>query len=154
MVPKPDEVGLIGDVTIPTKCPSSGGGLISTLRDYLNFCNCLMNNGQYDGKRLLSRKTLAWMTSDHIPERLKPLKIGDWDMDSGFGLGFRVVTSLGSARSLTSVGEYGWAGAANTYFWIDPAEEFIGLMMTQYMPIEPYPVQERFKNLAYQAIAD
>ena len=60
----------------------------------------------------------------------------------------------GQAQTLGSVGEYGWAGAAGTYFWIDPAEEFIGLMMTQYMPIEPYPAQERFKILAYQAIAD
>lgn len=151
---KPNEVGLIGDVTVPTKCPSSGGGLVSTLSDYLSFCDCLINKGRYEGGRLLSRKTLAWMTSDHIPTQLKPIKIGPWTLDHGFGLGFRVATSLGEARSLTSLGEYGWAGAAQTYFWIDPAEEFIGLMMTQYMPIEDYPVQERFKNLAYQAIAD
>ena len=151
---KPDEVGLIGDVTIPTQCPSGGGGLISTLGDYLNFCNCLLKNGQYEGGRLLGRKTLEWMTSDHISRQLRPLKIGAWELDVGFGLGFRVATSLGEARSLTSAGEYGWAGAAQTYFWIDPAEEFIGLMMTQHMPIDPYPVQERFKNLAYQAIVD
>lgn len=154
MIPKPDEVALIGDVTVPTKCPSSGGGLVSTLRDYLNLCNCLINNGLHEGKRFLGRKTLEWMTSDHIQGQLKPLKLGAWELDFGFGLGFRVVTSLGEAKSLTSIGEYGWAGAAQTYFWIDPAEEIIGLMMTQYMPFEPYPVQERFKNLAYQAIAD
>ena len=151
---KPNDVGLIGDVTVPTKCPSSGAGLVSTLRDYLSFCNCLINNGRYEGGHLLSRKTLAWMTSDHIPAQLKPLKLGLWTLDHGVGLGFRVTTSLGEARALTSTGEYGWAGAAQTYFWIDPAEEFIGLMMTQYMPIEPYPAQERFKILAYQAIAD
>lgn len=151
---KPDEVGLIGDVTVPTTCPSSGGGLVSTLSDYLSFCNCLIHNGQYEGGRLLSRKTLAWMTSDHTPAQLKPLKLGLWTLDHGFGLGFRVATSLGEARSLISLGEYGWAGAAQTYFWIDPSEEFIGLMMTQYMPVEPYPAQERFMNLAYQAIAD
>jgi CubicO group peptidase (beta-lactamase class C family) len=150
----PNDVDLIGDVTIPTKCPSSGAGLVSTLRDYLNFCNCLIKNGQFQGERLFSRKTLAWMTSNHIPAQLKPLKLGPWALDYGFGLGFRVTTSLGEARALTSKGEYGWAGAANTYFWIDPAEEFIGLFMTQYMPIEPYPAQERFKILAYQAIAD
>jgi CubicO group peptidase (beta-lactamase class C family) len=151
---KPDEVGLIGDITIPTTCPSSGGGLVSTLSDYLSFCNCLIHNGQHEGGRLLSRKTLAWMTSDHTPAQLKPLKLGLWTLDHGFGLGFRVATSLGEARSLISLGEYGWAGAAQTYFWIDPSEEFIGLMMTQYMPVEPYPAQERFMNLAYQAIAD
>ena len=154
MIPKPDEVAFIGDVTVPTKCPSGGGGLISTLGDYLNFCNCLINNGQYEGGRLLGRKTVEWMTSDHIPRQLKPLKLGVWEPDFSFGLGFRVVTSLGEAKSLTSSDEYGWVGAAQTYFWIDPAEEFIGLMMTQYMPIAPYPAQERFKTLAYQAIAD
>ncbi|MCB0053632.1 MAG: beta-lactamase family protein, partial [Caldilinea sp.] len=151
---RPDEVVLIRDVTVPTTCPSGGGGLISTLGDYLAFCTCLINGGSYPGGQLLSRKTLAWMTADHIPAHLKPLKMGAEPLDFGFGLGFRVATSLGEARSLTSAGEYGWAGVANTYFWIDPAEEMIGIMMTQHMPLEPYPVQERFRTLAYQAITD
>ncbi len=151
---KPNEVGLIGDVTAPTKCPSGGGGLISTLRDYLSFCECLINQCRYEGGRLLSRKTLDWMTADHIPAQLKPIKIGPKTLDHGFGLGFRVTSALGEARALTSVGEYGWSGAAQTYFWIDPAEDFIGLMMTQHMPFEDYPVQERFRNLSYQAIDD
>lgn len=153
-IAKPDEVLLVGDVTVPTQCPSGGGGLVSTLSDYLHFCNCLINNGAYGGERLLGRKTLEWMTADHVPSHLKPIKIGADTLDFGFGLGFRAVSSLGAAKSLTSVGEYGWAGAAQTYFWIDPTEALIGLMMTQYMPIEPYPVQERFKTLAYQAIVD
>jgi CubicO group peptidase (beta-lactamase class C family) len=151
---KPDEVWLVGDVTVPANCPSGGAGLVSTLRDYLAFCNSLIHYGQYEGGRLLGRKTLAWMTANHIPPQLMPLKFGDWATDHGYGFGFRVTTSLGEARALTSAGEYGWAGAANTYFWIDPAEEFIGLFMTQYLPTEPYPVVERFKNLAYQAIVD
>ena len=151
---QPDEVGLLRDVTVPTQCPSGGGGLISTLGDYFAFCHCLINRGRYAGGRLLGPRTVEWMTADHIPAHLKPLKMGAEHLDFGFGLGFKVATSLGEARSLTSVGAYGWGGAAKTDFWIDPAEEMIGLMMTQYMPIEPYPVQERFKNLAYQAIAD
>ena len=150
----PEHVFGIGDVTTPTDCPSGGGGLTSTLSDYLKFCNCLLNNGAYDGTRLISRKTLAWMTANHIPETMLPLAIGLQELDYGFGLGFRVTTDLGRARRLTSVGEYGWAGAANTYFWIDPSEDFIGLMMTQHLPIEEYPVVERFRNLAYQAIVD
>ena len=151
-ISKPSDVGLIGDVTIPTNGPSGGAGLISTLSDYLNFCNCLLDNGQYQGGRLIGRKTLEWMTSNHIPEKMMPLNIGPFPLDSGFGLGFRVTRSLGEARSLKSAGEYGWAGAAQTLFWIDPSEEFIGLFMTQHMPVEPYPVTERFQNLAYQAI--
>jgi CubicO group peptidase (beta-lactamase class C family) len=65
-----------------------------------------------------------------------------------------VATDLGKSRALTSVGEFGWGGVAKTYFWIDPAEELIGLMMTQHLPIEVYPVQQIFRNLTYQAIAD
>lgn len=150
----PEYVFGIGDVTTPTDCPSGGGGLTSTLADYLRFCNCLLNNGAYDDTRLISRKTLAWMTANHIPDTMLPLAIGLQELDYGFGLGFRVTTDLGKARKLASVGEYGWSGAANTYFWIDPSEDFIGLMMTQHLPIEEYPVVERFRNLAYQAIVD
>ncbi len=148
----PREVYGIGDVTTPTACPSGGGGLVSTLPDYLRFCECLLHRGVYDGGQLLSPKTLDWMTANHIPPALMPLKMGLDVLDHGFGLGFRVAIDLGQARQLTSVGEYGWGGAANTYFWIDPAEEFIGLMMTQHLPVGPYPVVDRFRNLAYQAI--
>jgi CubicO group peptidase (beta-lactamase class C family) len=149
----PSEVFWVGDVTQPTRMSSGGGGLVSTLADYLKFCACLLNKGVYEGGRLLSHKTLDWMTANHTPT-LMPLKIGLDVLDHGFGLGFSVRTNLGQARNLSSVGEYGWFGAAQTYFWIDPAEDFIGLMMTQHMPIAPYPVQDRFRNLAYQAIVD
>jgi CubicO group peptidase (beta-lactamase class C family) len=155
--PKPfpsEGVFFIGDVTKPTRCPFGGAGLVSTLSDYLAFCNCLLSNGAYDGGRLLSRKTVAWMTANHIPDRLLPLTFGPDELHHGFGLGFGVVTHLGGARYLTSTGEYGWGGAAQTCFWIDPAEELIGLMMTQHLPAAPYPVIERFRNLAYQAISD
>jgi len=150
----PAETGLIGDVTKPTVAPYGGAGLVSTLADYLAFCNCLLNKGSYDGGRLLSRKTIDWMTANHIPDSLMPLTLGFDQMDHGFGLGFRVTTHLGQVRKLSSVGEFGWGGAANTYFWVDPAEDFIGLMMTQLMPTAPYPAADLFRNLAYQAIID
>jgi CubicO group peptidase (beta-lactamase class C family) len=150
----PDDVELIGDVTVPTNCPSGGAGLVSTLGDYLNFCNCLINNGQYEGGRLLSRKTLAWMTANHMPREFMPLSLSPHLRNFGFGLGFRVTMSLGEARYLTSVGEYGWGGAAQTHFWIDPAEEFIGLMMSQHMSNVRDRVTQQFQDLAYQAIVD
>lgn len=150
----PDAVFGIGDITRPTLSPAGGGGLASTLADYLKFCNCLLNQGIYEGGRLISRKTLDWMTANHMSDALMPIKLGMDVLDHGFGLGFRVAHNLGQRRALSSVGEYGWSGAAQTYFWIDPAEAFIGLMMTQYLPMMPYPVTERFRNLAYQAIAD
>lgn len=150
----PTEVMGIADITRPTLSPAGGGGLASTLADYLKFCDCLLANGKYEGGRLISRKTLELMTAHHIPDKLMPIFLGAGERDHGFGLGFRVTTDLGKRRRLSSVGEYGWGGAANTYFWIDPAEEMIGLFMTQHMPLSPYPVAERFRNLAYQAIAD
>jgi CubicO group peptidase (beta-lactamase class C family) len=150
----PEDVGLIRDVTLPTHCPSGGGGLISTLADYLSFCECLLHGGKYEGGRLLSRKTIEWMTANHIPDALMPMKAGLDTIDHGFGLGFRVTTSLGMKRRLSSVGEYGWGGAAKTYFLIDPAEALVLVMMTQHMPVEIYPMQEMFTNLAYQAIDD
>jgi CubicO group peptidase (beta-lactamase class C family) len=149
-----EQAPMIGDVTMPTLCPSGGSGLTSTLGDYLRFCDCLLHTTSYEGGQLLSRKTLAWMTANHIPETMLPLKLGATEMDAGFGLGFRVATTLGRARNLTTPGEYGWAGLAKTYFWIDPAEELIGLFMTQYLPVQDYPVQDAFRNLAYQAIID
>lgn len=149
-----NDEGLIGDVTVPTNCPSGGAGLVSTLQDYLNFCNCLINNGQYEGYHLLSRKTLAWMASNHMPREFMPLALSPHLRNFGFGLGFRVTTSLGEARYLASVGEYGWGGAAQTHFWIDPAEDFIGLMMSQHMSNLRDYITQQFQDLAYQAIVD
>jgi len=150
----PNEVPGIGDVTTPTQCPVGGGGLVSTLADYLAFCNCLLNNGKSDGGRLLSRKTIEWMTANHLPDSMMPIYMGLDQRDHGFGLGFRVTMHTGQCLKLSSVGEYGWGGAANTYFWIDPAEDLIGLMMTQHMPKLPYTANDIFRNLAYQAIDD
>jgi CubicO group peptidase (beta-lactamase class C family) len=150
----PHEVTGIRDVTTPTNCPSGGGGLVSTLADYLAFCNCLLNEGKYEGGMLLGRKTLAWMTADHIPASWHPLNINADILDHSFGMGFAVRTSLGQLRSLNSVGTYSWGGAAQTMFLIDPTEALIVLMMTQHLPTLPYPVQERFRTLAYQAVVD
>lgn len=149
-----EDVGSMAGITVLTKCPSSGGGLVSTLDDYLRFCSCLINKGRYDGGQLLGPKTVDWMTVSHLPKELLPISIGPWPVDVGFGLGFGVVTSLGAVSTLASVGTYGWGGAAQTDFWIDPAEEIIGILMTQHMPEGAYPYQERFRNLAYQAIVE
>ncbi len=150
----PNLVYGIGDVTQPTPRMSGGGGLVSTLGDYLKFSNCLLNGGAYEDGHLLSHKTLAWMTSNHIPAALMPLAIGPEEGDYGFGLGFSVLDKLGMSNTISSVGKFSWGGAAKTLFWVDPAEQLIALMMTQYLPLLPYPVQDRFRNLVYQAIVD
>lgn len=151
----PEDVAAVRDVTTPTLSPMGGAGLTSTIGDYLKFANCLLNQGVYDGGRLISRKTLDLMTANHIPAALFPLQISGAPIGAGFGLGFRIVQDLGIAKTLTSNGEFGWAGAAKTHFLVDPQEELITLFMTQMLPVGvDYPMRERYQTLVYQAIVD
>jgi len=130
----------------PTHNPSGGGGLLSTTSDYFQFSQMLLNKGELNGTRLLGRKTVEWMTSNHLPDGV------NLDTSSGFGLGFSVLLDLGKSPMLGSVGNYGWSGAANTNFWIDPQEELIGILMLQFMPSDTYPIVPDFRNLTYQAL--
>ena len=128
---------------------SGGGGMVSTASDYLRFCQMMLNGGELDGERILSRKTVELMTTDHTSQIENSLHAGGY----GFGLGFAVAQDLGLAAIPTSVGEYNWGGAAGTKFWIDPQENLIGIYMVQILP-HPYTFGDEFKILAYQAIAD
>jgi CubicO group peptidase (beta-lactamase class C family) len=129
-----------------------GSGLVSSVGDYLRFTQMLLNNGELEGTRLLSRKSVELMSSDHIGDlpRVGAL-IGPND---GFGLTFRVVREPGLSGALGSAGEYSWGGAAGTRFWIDPHEELIGLFMIQILPHTDLQFGTEFKNLVYQAIVD
>jgi CubicO group peptidase (beta-lactamase class C family) len=126
---------------------SGGGGLVSTAYDYLRFCQMLLNQGQYEGQRLLSRKTVQLMSSDHLGT------IPGMGPGMGFGLGFAVSKAPGEAGMLGSPGEYNWGGAAGTKFWIDPQEELIGIFMIQNLP-NKVDYGAEFRVLTYQAIAD
>jgi CubicO group peptidase (beta-lactamase class C family) len=134
--------------TRPTHFPSGGGGLVSTAGDYFQFSQMLLNKGELNGIRLLGRKTIDLMTVNHLPDGIDPFG----DHSSGFGLGVSVLMDLGKNSTLGSVGNYGWGGAANTNFWIDPQEELIGILMLQYMPSDTYPIVMDFHNLTYQAL--
>src|SRR5215213_3566024 len=134
----------------PTRLPSGGGGLVSSTSDYLRFAQMLLNQGELDGERLLGRKTVELMASNHLPAGVHPLD----DAYSGFGLGVSVLLDPAQAQNLGSVGTYGWGGAANTNFWIDPREELIGILMLQFMPSDTYPVSPNFRTLVYQALVD
>ena len=134
----------------PTAFPSGGGGLLSTAPDYTRFAQMLLNKGEYAGVRLLGRKTIELMTTDHLPDELHVFEDGS----RGFGLGVGVLRDLGRSQALGSVGTYGWGGAANTDFWIDPKEDLIGLLMLQFMPSGTYPVVRDFRTLVYQALVD
>ena len=115
----------------------------------------LLNKGVFEGTRLLSRKSVELMTQNHLPSSLLPLKYGSVEIAGyGFGFGVGVLMDVPKSAQLGSEGSYGWEGAANIYFWIDPKEELIGLIMTQFQPLSCYPIRGEFRVLTYQAIID
>jgi CubicO group peptidase (beta-lactamase class C family) len=105
---------------------SGGGGLFSTAEDYLQFALMLMDGGQHDGKRLLSARTVELMATVFAPDTLPGRQAGE-----GYGLSMRVVTDPAARNTFVSKGTFGWSGAFNTHFFIDPKEEIIGIFMTQ-----------------------
>ncbi len=127
---------------------SGGGGLTSTAYDYLHFCQMLLDQGVYKEKRLLSRKTVQLMSSDHLGS------IPGLGPGTGFGLGFAVSKAPGEAGMMGSPGEYNWGGAAGTKFWIDPQEQLIGIFMIQILPHTGLEYGSEFRVLTYQSIAD
>ena len=129
---------------------SGGGGLLGTAHDYLRFCRMLLNGGELDGQRILSRKTVELMASDHTSTLEAPYPFPGF----GFGLGFAVVLHPGTAGELGSPGAYRWAGAAGTGFFIDPAEEMVAVFMTQFLDSQGGQLRKEMRRLAYQAIDD
>ncbi|HUS43600.1 MAG TPA: serine hydrolase domain-containing protein [Ilumatobacteraceae bacterium] len=149
-------------VTYPTSTPAvfqrGGLGLFSTAVDYMRFAQMLANGGRVDradnGERLIGRKTLELMHSNHLAPELLPYELlGLPSPGMGFGLGSRVMLDVAQTAGPGSVGEYGWAGAAKTYFWVDPAEDLVGLFMSQYMTGMLLPERD-LRSLVYQAIDD
>ncbi len=142
----------------PRRFLGGGGDLVSSTRDYLRFCQMLLNMGELDGVRILGRKTVELMTLNHLPPPPLPSSFGgdQYDHGYGYGLGVRVLLDVARSGLPGSVGEYGWAGYAGTYFWIDPVEQMIGLVMPQIVVADgvPFGLAERFRALAYQAIMD
>jgi CubicO group peptidase (beta-lactamase class C family) len=140
------------------RLPSGGGGLVSTLDDYLRFCRFLLNKGELDGVRLLGRKTVELMTANHLPGDLAAMGQARFSESPytgiGFGLGFSVMLDPARAQILGTPGEYAWGGAASTAFWIDPAEDMAVLMMTQLLPSSAYPIRRELRVLTYQAVID
>ena len=144
------------DVTKARGNDSGGAGLSTTADDYLRFCQMMLNGGSLDGRRYLSRSTVALMTSDHLgPKVATPLQPGELLMGVQgytFGLGFMVRQGAGMASVPGSEGDYAWAGAGGTFFWIDPKEQLIGVLMAQ----TPGPIRQYYrrmvKQLVYQAL--
>lgn len=122
---------------------SGGAGLSSTVEDYAKFLQLFLNGGEFNGVRLLSRKTVELM--------LTPQEI---NQGNDFGLGFGLETSKNDHRSVVSIGTFSWAGAFNTHYWADPKEKLIGLIYTNIYQTPHWSIGERFKVLTYQAISN
>ena len=146
------------DVSKPPKNDSGGAGAVSTAADYLRFSQMLLNGGELDGQRILSRTTVALMASDHLPPAIRQtVQPGEQLLGVqgySFGLGFAVRKEQGVSGVHGSPGEFTWAGYAGTYFWIDPKEQLVGVLMTQAPgPSRPY-YRRMLRALTYQAIVD
>ncbi len=138
----------------PPAFPSGGGGLVSTAHDYLVFCQMLLDQGRYDGGRVLSRPSVQVMTTDQLTAEQRasaPVFLGD---DHGWGFGVSV--ALRRTGVSVSPGRFGWAGGTGTSGYTDPSEELIGVLLTQRLVGSPEPelVFDDFWTLAYQAIDD
>jgi CubicO group peptidase (beta-lactamase class C family) len=144
----------------PCTCPSGGSGLVSTAQDYMRFCKMLAGGGELDGERILSPRTVRFMTQNHLPDGRDLRSMGQGaelagnGPGVGFGLGFAVLIDPAAAELLGTPGEYYWGGAASTAFFISPAEELIVVFLTQLMNGREYPIRRELRVLAYQALVD
>jgi len=146
------------DVTSPPKYEAGGQGAVSTAGDYARFCQMLLNGGHLDGVRLLSRTTVNLMAADHLGKIVDaapmPSQLLLGTSGYTFGLGFAIRREAGIAGVPGSAGEYTWGGFAGTYFWIDPKEELIGILMLQAPGPARVQYRKLFRQLVYQAIVD
>jgi CubicO group peptidase (beta-lactamase class C family) len=129
---------------------SGGGGLVSTTMDYARFCAMLLNRGTLDGNRIIGRKTLELMASDHLSPQVNIM--GDLvPPGHGFGLGFAVRRETGIAPFAGSVGQFFWSGAAGTFFWIDPKEDLFAVFMMQ-GPGQRQYIRNLLRSAVYAAV--
>ena len=146
----PDPGGMVGQGAYlegPRKSFSGGAGLLSTAIDYARFLQMLLNGGELDGVRVLTRKTVQLMTVDHLGE----LQLSD---GVGFGLGFSVVEDLGARGLPGSIGEFGWDGAYHSTYWVDPQEQLVVVYLTQLIPATNLDDHGKLRTLVYQALID
>jgi CubicO group peptidase (beta-lactamase class C family) len=148
---------------IPTEPPpflSGGGGLVSTAADYLRFADMLRRGGELDGARLLGSRTVAYMRQNHLPGGAdleafgRPLFSETTFTGVGFGLGFSVAVDPVALKVPSSAGEFGWGGAASTFFSIDPVEDTVALFLTQLLPSSAHPIRSNLRALVHQSLVD
>lgn len=135
-------------VSGPRTSFSGGAGVVSSAADYYRFLQMMENGGELNGKRLLSPRTVALMTTNHLAPEV------GYSRGQGFGLGFSVVTDTGQRGTYGSEGEYGWGGAYHSTYWVDPQEELIVVYFTQVRPGPRVADHSVLRNLVYQALVD
>lgn len=142
----------------PVMLPSGGGGLLSTVDDFFRFTEVLRRKGELNGVRLLGRKTVEFMTANHLGGDMADMgqpTFGESRFEGvGFGFGMSVMLDPARANIMGTPGEYAWGGAASTAFWIDPVEDMTVIFMTQLMPSSAYPLRRELRVLTYQALID
>jgi CubicO group peptidase (beta-lactamase class C family) len=148
-----------GDYDVQPPMASGGGGMVSTAEDYYRFATMLLNDGELDGKRILSPATVKLMTSNHVPAELLTGKfgIGAQTMRPGFGYGYdcAVVFNPLEANLSDGKGEFFWDGAAGTWFWVDPTNDvvFVGMIQRMLGPASP-PLEYESRAVVYGALVD
>jgi CubicO group peptidase (beta-lactamase class C family) len=133
---------------------SGGGGLVSTARDYARFCQMLLNGGELGGVRLLRPETIKQMTSNQLPSEALPMKLNGFPLPGmGFGLGVSVRLNTITSTPGPDAGEFGWNGAASTYFWVAPRSEMVVIVLQQVQPYN-FALQMALQPAIYRAIED
>ena len=133
----------------PRKSFSGGAGFLSTALDYAKFLQMMLNGGKFDGKRIISRKSIELMTTDHLDQATF-----EWTKGTGFGLGFSVLTNLGLRGEYGTLGEYGWGGAYHSTYWVDPKEELLVVYLTQLIPAKKINDHGKLRAQVYQSLVD
>ena len=142
-----------GEYTRDPAWLSGGGGLTSTASDYIRFAQMLLQEGQLGDVRILAPETVRMMRANRLPEAMVPIQLGGYlSPGYGFGLGFAVLVDAASSPEPDNDGVFRWAGGANTFFWIDPAADLIGMVWTQLNPFAAYDFEREFQTLVYDAI--
>lgn len=141
------------DISKPPEFLSGNGGLYSTAEDYMVFSQMLLNKGEYQGVRLLKSQSVGLMTANHLTKEIMPDDdfLGPLMKGMGFGYGFAVLTDTTRPDWPGSLNSYWWSGSGNTYFYIDPKEDMVMILMTQFVPNFHYPVFRDFREMVYKA---
>ncbi|MFN0178424.1 MAG: serine hydrolase domain-containing protein [Gemmatimonadales bacterium] len=140
-----------GNYTRPAAVLSGGGGLVSTAADYLRFAQMILNGGELDGARVLQSGTVVEMLRNQLAGEMVPAVGPQVLQGTGFGLGFNLIVN-GKDPLRGGNGTASWAGIANTYFFIDPNTQLIGLVLTQFSPFGRYPIEVEFRQLVNRAL--